>query len=103
MIKIWLDDERVAPIGWIWCKTPKEVIEIFNNNKIDIISLDHDLGEDDVIGTGYDVICYIEEQVINGKIPPQTIVVHSANISARLKMEQGITAIYKFANKLSKI
>jgi len=56
------------------------------------ISLDHDLG-DDVRGTGYDVLLWIEEQVaLNGFVPP-VMSVHSANVSERVKMKSGIRAI----------
>ena len=49
-------------------------------------------------GTGYDVVLWIEREIIeNGFIPPQ-IKVHSANISARTKMELGIQKI----NQLTK-
>jgi len=56
--------------------------------------LDHDLG-DDAHGTGYDVILWIEQTVATeGFIPPK-ITVHSANPSARQKMEAGISSIQR--------
>lgn len=56
------------------------------------LSLDHDLGDDER-GTGYDVVLWVEEAVaLRGFVPP-TITVHSANTSARIKMEAGIRAI----------
>ena len=61
---------------------------------VEEISLDHDLGDDER-GTGYDVVLWIEKAVItDGFIPPK-IVVHSANSSARAKMELGIRSIEK--------
>ncbi|UXH79991.1 cyclic-phosphate processing receiver domain-containing protein [Roseateles amylovorans] len=64
-------------------------------------SLDHDLG-DDQRGTGYDVVLWIEEEVaLNGFDPPR-IKVHSANSSARAKMEAGIRSIERLmANQRS--
>ena len=54
--------------------------------------MDHDLGDDDR-GTGYDVILWIEEAVFTkGFIAPK-IRDHSANSSARAKMELGIASI----------
>ncbi len=62
------------------------------------LSLDHDLGDDDH-GTGYDVVVWVEEQVyVNDFIPPK-IKVHSANPSARVKMELGISNIEKKAKE----
>jgi hypothetical protein len=91
-VKIFLDDERQAPNGWVTARWPTEVIALLNAGSVDVVSLDHELG-DDARGTGYDVILWIEEAVATrGFVPPQ-IVVHSANTSARIKMEAGIRSI----------
>ncbi|WP_236425801.1 cyclic-phosphate processing receiver domain-containing protein, partial [Pseudomonas syringae] len=75
---------------------PNEAIKLLQEFDVEEISLDHDLG-DDQRGTGYDVILWIEEKVaLDGFVPPK-IVVHSANVSARLKMEQGIKNIIKLS------
>jgi len=96
-MKVYLDDERTPPNGWILVRWPAEAIEILKTGDVEVISLDHDLG-DDSIGTGYDVVLWIEEQVaINGMTPP-VIKVHSANTSAKAKMLAGIESIYKIAN-----
>ena len=93
-MKIYLDDERNTPEGWIRTYWPDEVIELLKTKRVAEVSLDHDLG-DDQRGTGYDVILWIEKEVItNGFIPPK-ISVHSANSSAREKMEMGIESIRK--------
>lgn len=84
-MKIYLDDERETPEGWIRVFWPDEMILLLKENNVEEISLDHDLG-DDKKGTGYDVLLWIEEQVFcNGYIPPK-INVHSANSSAKNKM-----------------
>lgn len=96
-MKIYLDDERNTPEGWIRVYWPDEAIELLKSGEVCEISLDHDVGDDER-GTGYDVILWIEEQVaLHGFIPPQ-ISVHSANVSARAKMEAGIRAIMAKAN-----
>jgi len=93
-IKVWLDDVRKAPSGWIHFKTVPELIEFYrkNNNKISELSLDHDLGED--IPTGYDFMVWLEEKFHTGKykIVPK-IKVHSANPVGKRKMEQAIKSI----------
>jgi hypothetical protein len=94
-VKIFLDDIRIEPEGWVRAKTAKEAIELLRSNKVTEISLDHDLG-DDKNGTGYDVILWIEQEVyMNNYIPP-IIKVHSANVAAREKMEAGIKKILSF-------
>jgi len=69
MIKLYLDDEGEAPEGWIRVYWPDEAIEILKKGNVERISLDHDLG-DDRRGKGYDVLLWIEEQVIINKFKP---------------------------------
>ncbi len=94
LMKVYLDDERKTPEGWVRVYWPEEVIELLKTGKVTEISLDHDLGDDEH-GTGYDVVVWIEEQVYtNGFVPPK-MGVHSANSSAREKMESGIKNIHR--------
>lgn len=93
-MKIFLDDERATPDGWTRTFWPQEVIDLIQCCDVTDISLDHDLG-DDVRGTGYDVLLWIEEQVATNKLIPPTICVHSANVSARMKMEAAIESIHR--------
>ena len=56
-MKLWVDDVRPAPEGYIWCKSVNETIkEIcaeeeyykvmwFEGNPIELIDLDHDAGD----------------------------------------------------------
>jgi hypothetical protein len=94
-LKVFLDDERDAPEGWVFVNTPDSVIALLEAGMVSHLSLDHDLGDDEGIGTGYDVVLWLEEQVFNGEKFEnlETITVHSANASARIKMEQGIESI----------
>ena len=91
-MKVFLDDERTTPKGWYRVYWPDEAIELLKTGKVNEISLDHDLG-DDTRGTGYDVILWIEQAVVHEGFVPPKIVVHSANVSACLKMEQAICNI----------
>jgi hypothetical protein len=59
---------------------------------VEEISLDHDLGDES--DNGYQVILWIEEAVALRQFVPPKIRVHSANPSARQKMESGIRNIY---------
>lgn len=94
-MKIFLDDERPTPVGWSRAYWPEEVIELLKTNKVTVVSLDHDLG-DDKHGTGYDVLLWIEEQVfLNGFKAPE-IIIHSANTSARQKMQLAINKIRSY-------
>lgn len=93
-IKIFLDDERATPDGWTRVWWPDAAIKLLETVDVDIISLDHDLG-DDAKGTGYDVILWIEEAVATKGFKPPQIMVHSANPAARIKMKAGIESIQR--------
>lgn len=104
-LHIYLDDERsgvsedkrLSTLMYINVKTSWAVMYALKEfyDKIDTISLDHDLGNDNKIGTGYDVLLWLEKYIFNNEeirtVP--TLLVHSVNSSARIKMELAISAI----------
>jgi hypothetical protein len=45
-VRVWLDDRREAPEGWVRVRTPEEAIELLRRGGVDELSLDHDLGLD---------------------------------------------------------
>lgn len=100
-MNVYLDDIRTCPDGWVHVKTAKEAINVLANNKVEAISLDHDLGEPEIEnGTGNDVLLWIEEQVhTNPCYHCPVITVHSDNSSASYKMTLGIRAITTFLSK----
>ncbi|GAB5403271.1 MAG: hypothetical protein Aurels2KO_15020 [Aureliella sp.] len=99
MTKIFLDDERPCPEGWVSARWPDQVIELLKTGNVSEVSLDHDLGDDER-GTGYDVILWIEEAVATRGFTPPVIRIHSADVSARAKMAAGIATIERlFENR----
>jgi hypothetical protein len=95
-MRVYLDDERPTPPGWVRVYWPDEAIALLETGQVEEISLDHDLG-DDARGTGYDVVLWVEEAVAVRGFRPPRMAVHSANSSARLKMQAGIAAIEALA------
>lgn len=113
-MKIWLDDERPAPTGWLHVKTVAEAFKVLLDadefkESIEEISCDNDLGED--IPEGYTFLDKIEELFHTGD--PYSLIktkfrVHSANSGRRVYMEQTIASIKrkqdeyegKFGNRL---
>ncbi len=91
-MKVFLDDLRETPEGWVRVYWPEEAFELLATGQVTEISLDYDLG-DDRRGTGYDVIQWIEEAVFTRGFRAPKITVHSANSAARARMEAGIWAI----------
>jgi hypothetical protein len=99
-VKVWLDDERAAPEGWVHVRTPEESIELLRTAEVEEISLDHDLGLD--VGgrerTGYDVLLWLEREVAAGRArPPAVISVHSGNVGAVNRMEQALESIRRLS------
>jgi hypothetical protein len=95
-VKVFLDDRRPAPEGWILVRWPEEAIALLERGGVEELSLDHDLG-DDGHGTGYDVLTWIEEAVATRGFAPPRLHVHSANASARLRMEAAVRSIASLA------
>lgn len=91
-MKVFLDDLRPEPDGWVRVFWPDQAIDLLESGLVTDISLDHDLG-DDQRGTGYDVLLWIEEAVHLRNFSPPRIQVHSANTSARLRMQAAIASI----------
>lgn len=84
-MRVWLDDRRPAPPGWVHVTTPEQAIELLRGGAVEELSLDHDLGLD--VGpherTGYDVLLWLEAEVEAGReVPPAVMTVHSGNVAA---------------------
>lgn len=99
-MKVFLDDIRPAPIGWVRCYWPEEVIDFLKTGAVSVLSLDHDLGNDEY-GTGYTVLLWIEEQVVNQGFVPPVIYLHTSNISAKNKMLLAVGNINKLTRSVS--
>jgi len=96
-MKVYLDDERKPNEGWILVTRPCDAISLLETGLVEEISLDHDLGENN--GDGYDVLLWIErEMVMNGRKPP-LIHVHTANPPARDRMIKAVESINKYVGK----
>lgn len=91
-LRVFLDDERKTPEGWVRVYWPEEAIDLLKSGNVVELSLDHDLG-DDAHGTGYDVVAWVEEAVATSDFEPPQMHVHSANPAARERMLKGIAAI----------
>jgi len=95
-MKLFVDDERICPCGWVRTRFPEVAIWLLEHQKVTEISLDHDLGDDKKVGTGYDVLLWIEERVYTDiDYKPPKIYIHTANCSARKKMELAVENINK--------
>lgn len=78
-IKLWIDDERVEPRGWLRSSDAANSIQIINDygELLEAISFDHDIGSS---GNGADVASHLENLVKNEKIPTNLqFNIHSKN------------------------
>lgn len=92
-MKIWVDDLRPAPDGYLWLNSVDEVIETiklteyicsgFNHpSSIEVIDLDHDAG--DYAQFGGDYIKILDWLEATGRNYP--IRIHTANVVGRQNM-----------------
>lgn len=105
-MKVWLDDTRRAPKGWVLVQTPWDFRELLNrfSKQITHVSFDHDLGSG--CETGYDLAKDIEESVLGAD---KTIgwpinhdiifYVHSANPVGAKRIQAALNNALKFMGR----
>lgn len=82
-INIWVDDERTPPEGWMWCKTSKDAIGLFELRPVEHLSLDYVLGNGDY---GHKVMEWLRDHPDHW--PTGSIVCHSSSNDAVRLIEQ---------------
>lgn len=88
MINVYLDDLRDCPERFILARNALECRLLLLSNDVNILSLDHDLGEVDA-ETGYDFCKWlVEAGEYETKIYPKEIYLHTANGVGRDNMYQ---------------
>ena len=91
-MKVYLDDLRPCPDGWILVKTVEETISLLESRHVTELSLDNDLGPD--LLEGWRVCDYLEDKVyFDPNFPIPIITIHSANASRVLYMSSVIVSI----------
>ena len=94
-MKLWIDDVRPAPEGWVHAKTAEEARKwIESGEMIQAISFDHDLGEGQE--NGHDLVSLVEERVYLGKMGLPEMAVHSANPVGARRIFAAIEAINRW-------
>jgi len=94
-MKLWIDDFRSAPKGWLWAKTFAEALDILRTHDIIEVSFDHDLtdGEGNDEKTGYDIALWLASRAFHGQSVPLVYHVHSMNSVGRDRI-QGVIDRY---------
>lgn len=90
-INLYVDDLRDCPAGFVLARTMEEAIRYLENYNVHILTLDHDLGEDnkgDLLPTGYDLVKYMCENNLRAN----KIYLHTDNVVGRQNMYQTLLA-----------
>ena len=90
-INLYVDDLRDCPAGYVLAKTEEEALIFLQNNNVHILTLDHDLGEDDngnLLPTGYDLV----KKMCELGLRANKIYIHTDNGVGRDNMYQTLLA-----------
>ena len=96
-LKVWLDDERPAPAGWLHVLTASDAITTLGTGRVSDLSLDCDLGFS--CGTGYEVLVWLEKKVATSDFTLPNLLVHATNPVGRKRMLAAIKKIVKTAGR----
>lgn len=104
-LRVWLDDDlvdRAAPEGWIHVTKASEATDLLATGRVVELSLDHDLGDDQIHGRGIDVVDWLcrQQEEHDRILWPRVITIHSANASGRDTM---VRAIERYAGKVGHV
>jgi len=102
-MKLWHDDIRIAPHGWVWATNNESAKAALETLKVTELSLDHDLGgrpgdhwltRGTADETGYDLV----QWMIDMGIFPQRINIHSLSASGGGRMLRALQAAHRESN-----
>lgn len=96
-LRLWLDDERQPPLGWIWARSVAQAKTFIENNHFlgiewEALSLDHDLG--DFGGPGQEGHDFLNWMCETNNWPHQKPVVHTSNPYERDMMRRTIERFF---------
>ncbi|AIW03379.1 hypothetical protein CPT_Mater222 [Bacillus phage Mater] len=93
MINLYVDDLRDIPEGFVGARSYLEAIDYLKRYPIDVLSLDHDLGEDlgEILPTGDDLVLWlIEYGATRSPLIINKIYLHTDNPVGRDRMYKGL-------------
>ena len=116
-IKLYIDDVRQAPEGWVQAYTERAAVKKFLTGDVSHVSFDHDLGmmpksetiagygvklsADTIVeGSGYEVIKWLEEKIaMDDNFPVPHMTVHSDNGPGIMNIKLAIQSIDRIASR----
>lgn len=82
MIHVFMDDLRPKPKGFVLARTGEECLLLLEDNQVDILSLDHDMGW--AQPSGFEVV----QEMVRRSLFPREIYLHSSSSMGRMNMFQ---------------
>lgn len=82
MIHVYMDDFRRCPKGFVLARTTEECIQLLEQSKVGILSLDHDMGWDQP--NGFEVV----KHMVLHRLYPREIYLHTSCANGRANMYQ---------------
>lgn len=95
MVKVYVDDLRNIPEDFKGARNFEEAVELLVSNKVSVLSLDHDLGEDingNLLKNGYDLVKWICENYEDKGLFIEDIYIHTDNPVGRENMFETLKA-----------
>ena len=80
MIHVFLDDIRRCPEGFVYARSAEECLMLLEEEEVDLLSLDHDLGINQPNGTQL-----VKQMVLRG-LYPREIYLHTSSLSGQRTM-----------------
>jgi hypothetical protein len=95
-IKLYLDDERDTPEGWVRVYGIEQAKTVLRSRRVSYLSVDNDLGNLDPKTEGFNLLDWLEESVYNDPtFPIPIITVHSSNAGRTPAMRQTAAKLEK--------
>lgn len=90
-MRIFLDNFKEAPIGWVHAYTAEEAIRLLANFNVTDLSMDNEVNNGDA--PGYYVLNWIENQILYSHYKPPKIHTHATNANNFKRMSTIIDSI----------
>lgn len=91
-MRLYVDDTRLCPEGWVLARTYEEALELLSGGKVTHLDLDWNLGQGRD-HTGMCILHWLETAIRSRQIPLPEISVHTADAGARRQMLETIQRI----------
>lgn len=102
-MNVWLDDKRPMPAGFdVHTINAHHAVMLLRVGLVDMISLDHDLGDEAIYGTGYTVAKAIEEMSDAGTLRRRlNVYLHTQNPVGRKNMADALLAASRLNDRIT--